>query len=382
MGGNIPFIWSTGRDMLLVALAGAAASIIVGYFAAQVAASVSKDLRSDLFKKVSSFSNAAFDKYSTASLITRTTNDITQIQTLLVMLIRMVFYAPIMGAGGVMKALANSASMTWVIGVAVICIMGVIIVLFIVAMPKFQLVQKLIDRLNLVTRENLDGMLVIRAFNTQKFEYQRFNKANKDLTEVNLFVNRAMAIMMPTMMLIMNLTTVIIVWVGSRQVSSFRLDVGSMMAYMQYAMQIIMSFLMLAVMFIMIPRAAVSAGRVKEILDTEETVLDPKTPESFDKDFNATIEFRNVSFHYPGGEGDVLHSINFTASAGQTTAFIGATGSGKSTLVNLVMRFYDVTKGEILVGGKDIRKVRKSDLRDKVGYIPQKRHFILRYYQV
>lgn len=372
MGGNIPFIWKTGRSMLLIALAGAAASIIVGYFAARTAASVSRDLRSDVFKKVSSFSNAAFDQFSTASLITRTTNDITQIQMLMVLLIRMVFYAPIMGFGGVMKAVANSTSMTWIIGVAIICLVGLIIVLFVVVMPKFKLVQKLIDRLNLVTRENLAGMLVIRAFNTQKFEHARFDKANKDLTAVNLFVNRAMALMMPLMMLIMNLTIVLIIWVGSKQISAFKLDVGSMMAYMQYAMQIIMSFLMLALMFIMVPRATVSANRIKEVLDTEETILDPEKPEEFGKNFQATVEFRNVNFHYPGGDGDILHNISFRAQPGQTTAFIGATGSGKSTLVNLIVRFYDVSGGEILLGGHDIRKVSKKDLRDKVGYVPQK----------
>jgi ATP-binding cassette subfamily B protein len=372
LGGNIPFIWSTGGNMLLIALLGAAASILVGYFAAKVAASVSRDLRSDVFKKVGSFSNAAFDKFSTASLITRTTNDITQIQMLLVMLIRMVFYAPIMGFGGVMKAIANSTSMTWIIGVAIICLIGVILILYSIVMPKFQLIQSLVDRLNLVTRENLEGMLVIRAFNTQDFEHERFDKANRDLTGVNLFVNRMMAIMMPVMMLVFNMTTVIIVWVGSKQISAFKLDVGSMMAYMQYAMQIISSFLMLAMMFILLPRAAVSAERIKDVLDTEETVLDPETPVLFSKNLNAAVEFNNVSFHYPGGEEDVLHNISFIAHPGQTTAFIGSTGSGKSTLVNLIMRFYDVTGGEILVDGNDIRKVRKKDLREKVGYVPQK----------
>lgn len=372
MGGNTAFIWKTGGSMLLITIFGAAASIVMGYFAAMIAASVSRDLRSDVFKKVENFSNAEFDKFSTASLITRTTNDITQIQTLLVFLIRMVFYAPILGIGGIMKALSESTSMTWVIGVAVICLVGVIMILFTIAMPKFKIVQNLIDRLNLVTRENLDGMLVIRAFNTQKFENKRFDKANKDLTAVNLFVNRAMAIMMPAMMLIMNLTTVIIVWVGAKQVSSFQMDIGTMMAYMQYAIQIIMSFLMLAIMFIMIPRAAVSANRIAEVLDTKESILEQSEPDYYNEDFKPTIEFRNVGFHYPGGEGDVLHNISFTAKAGQTTAIIGSTGSGKSTLVNLVMRFYDITAGEILVGGKDIRVVRRKDLRDKIGYVPQK----------
>ena len=379
IGGDIPFIWKTGRGMLLVALLGAAASIAVGYFGSMTAAGVARDLRSDVYRKVSGFSNAEFDRFSTASLITRTTNDITQVQTLMVLLIRMVFYAPIMGFGGVMKALANSASMTWIIGVAVTCLIGVVLVLYFMAMPKFKAVQGLIDRLNLVTRENLEGMLVVRAFNTQEFEHGRFDKANRDLTRVNLFVNRAMSTMMPTMMLIMNLTTVVIVWVGARQVSSFQLDVGSMMAYMQYSMQIIMSFLMLAAMFILVPRAAVSADRIKEVLETEQTVLDPEAPvtaaaaaAAFGAGFRADVEFRSVSFHYPGGEGDVLRDVSFTARAGQTTAFIGSTGSGKSTLVNLAMRFYDVTGGQILVGGIDIRDVAKKDLRAKIGYVPQK----------
>lgn len=371
MTGDTPFILKTGGTMLLVALLGAAASIIMGYFAAMVAANVARDLRSDVFKKVQNFSNAEFDKFSTASLITRTTNDITQIQTLLVMVIRLVFYAPILGIGGIIKALSESTSMTWVIGVGVICLLGIIALLFSIAMPKFKMVQNLIDRLNLVTRENLEGMLVTRAFNSQQFEQKRFDKANKDLTDVNLFVNRAMAVMMPVMMLIMNLTSVIIVWIGAKQVSAFQMDIGDMLAYMQYAMQIIMAFLMLAVMFIMIPRATVSANRIAEVLDTEETVLEQDVPEEIDES-NSDVEFRDVSFHYPGGEGDVLHHINFTAKAGQTTAIIGSTGSGKSTLVNLIMRFYDVTDGEIIVGGKNVRKIRKKDLRNKIGYVPQK----------
>lgn len=372
MGGNIPFIWKTGGQMLLITILGAAASVIMGYFAAMIAASVSRDLRNDIFKKVQNFSNAEFDKFSTASLITRSTNDITQIQTLLVMVIRLVFYAPILGIGGILKALADSTSMTWIIGVAVICLIGVIVILFSIVMPKFKMVQNLIDRLNLVTRENLEGILVIRAFNTQKFELNRFDKANKDLTDVNLFVNRVMSTMMPVMMLIMNLTTVIIVWVGAKQVSAFKLDIGDMMAYMQYAIQIIMSFLMLSMMFILIPRATVSANRIAEVLDTKESILEPKEPVMFDENFKPSIEFRNVNFRYPGGEGDVLRNINFTAKAGETTAIIGATGSGKSTLVNLVMRFYDVTSGEILVDGKDIRSIKRKSLRDKIGYVPQK----------
>jgi len=372
IGGNIPFIWNTGGRMLLITLLSAASSIIVGYLSARVGAGISRDLRADVFKKVVGFSSAAFDRFSTASLITRSTNDVTQVQTLLIMTIRIVFYAPIMGFGGVMKAVANSSSMTWIIGLAVMCLLIVIIVMFNVAMPRFKLVQQLIDRLNLVTRENLEGMLVIRAFNTQRFERDRFDKANRDLTGLNLFLNRAMALMMPVMMLIMNITTISIIWYGARQVSEFKLEVGSMMAYMQYAMQIIMSFLMLAMMFIMIPRAMVSVNRIADVLETGETVPDSATPEPFGERFDSAVEFRGVGFRYPGGEGDVLRNINFTARAGQTTAIIGSTGSGKSTLVNLILRFYDVTGGSILIDGKDIRDVPKRALREKIGYAPQK----------
>lgn len=372
LSGDLAYIWQTGGKMLLVTLFGTVASIIVGYFASMVAAGVSRDLRSSVFKKVENFSNAEFDKFSTASLITRTTNDITQVQTLLVMVMRIVLYAPILGIGGIIKALSESTSMTWVIGIAVICLIGVIGILFSIAMPKFKIVQNLVDRLNLVTRENLEGMLVIRAFNTQKFEQKRFDAANKDLTDINLFINRAMSTMMPAMTLVMSLTSIAIVWVGSKQVSSFNMEIGTMMAYMQYAMQIIISFLMLAMMFILIPRAAVSANRIAEVLETEETILNPKEPIYFDEYFKPIIEFKDVSFHYPGSEGDVLKNINFTAKAGQTTAIIGATGSGKSTLVNLILRFYDVTDGEILIDRIDIRKVKRKDLRDKIGYVPQK----------
>ncbi len=372
MSGKISYILKTGTTMLLITLLGTAASVTVGFLASRTAAGVAHDLRFNVFKKVEQFANAEFDKFSTASLITRTTNDITQIQTVLVMMIRLVFYAPIMGVGGVFKAISESASMSWIIGVAVICLVGTIMVLFSLVMPKFKRVQKLVDRLNLVTRENIEGMLVIRAFNTQKFELNRFDKANADLTATNLFVNRAMAMMMPTMMLIMNLVTVIIVWVGAKQVSAFHMNIGDMMAYMQYAMQIIMAFLMMSLMFIMIPRAAVSADRIAEVLETEASILDPEEPISFKEDFQPTIEFRNVNFAYPGGQDNVLHNINFRAKAGQTTAIIGSTGSGKSTLVNLVMRFYDVTSGEILVDGLDLRTVMRKSLRDKIGYVPQK----------
>ncbi|HHY28709.1 MAG TPA: ABC transporter ATP-binding protein [Desulfitobacterium dehalogenans] len=372
MTGNTNYILKTGTTMLLITLLGTAASVTVGYFASLTAAGVARDLRSDVFKKVERFTHAEFDHFSTASLITRTTNDITQLQTVLVMMIRLVFYAPILGVGGVIKAISSSPSMSWIIGIAVLCLIGVVIILFIVVIPKFKIIQSLIDRLNLVARENIEGMLVIRAFNTQKFEGDRFDKANRDLLETNLFVNRAMALMMPVMMLIMNLVTVIIVWVGAKHVSAFQMGIGDMMAYMQYAMQIIMAFLMMSMMFIMFPRAAVAADRIAEVLEKEESIADPEEPVSFREDFQPTIEFRNVNFAYPGGEDDVLHNINFVAQTGQTTAIIGSTGSGKSTLLNLLMRFYDVTAGEILVDGQDIRTVTRRSLREKIGYIPQK----------
>lgn len=372
MNGDIAYIWRTGGMMMLVSLAGTVCSIAMGYFAAKVAANVGADLRMGIFSKVQSFSNAEFDHFSTASLITRTTNDITQIQMLLVMTIRMVFYAPILGIGGLIKALNESTSMTWIIGVAILAMLAVIITAFIVVMPKMQSMQKLIDRLNLVSRENLDGLLVIRAFNTQRFEENRFNTANRNLADTSLFVNRAMASMMPLIMLIMNLTTVFIVWIGSHAVSSFSMNIGSMMAYMQYAMQIIMSFMFLAMMFIIIPRAVVSANRVQEVMNRKETVLDKEHPESFPADFKPVIEFQNVSFRYPGGEDNVLSDISFTARPGETTAFIGATGSGKTTIVSLLMRFYDVTSGSIRVSNTDIRDVTKHELREKIGYVPQK----------
>lgn len=372
MAGNTDYILETGTIMLLITLLGTAASVTVGYFAARTAAGVSRDLRSSVFKKVEQFTHAEFDHFSTASLITRTTNDITQLQNVLVMMIRLVFYAPILGVGGIIKAISSSPSMSWIIGIAVLCLIGVIAVLFSVVMPKFKIIQSLVDRLNLVARENLGGMLVIRAFNTQRFEGERFDKANKDLLQTNLFVNRAMALMMPIMMLIMNLVTVIIVWVGAKQVSSLQMGIGDMMAYMQYAMQIIMSFLMMSAMFIMVPRAAVAADRIAEVLAKEESIKDPLAPDDFKQNFRPTIEFRKVNFAYPGGEDYVLHDIDFVAEAGQTTAIIGSTGSGKSTLLNLIMRFYDVTSGAIVIDGQDIRTVTRKTLRKKIGYVPQK----------
>lgn len=373
LGGSIPLIVECGSKMVGITLLGTAVSVAVGYLASNIAARVSRDMRRDVYKRVELFSNAEFDKFSTASLITRTTNDITQIQMLLVLLVRMVFYAPILGVGGTMKALENSKSLSWIIIVSLLAIVALIIFILLVAMPKMQLMQKLVDRLNLVSRENIEGMLVIRAFNSQEFEYKRFDKANGDLKDTQLFVNRIMVMMMPIMMLIMNLTNVLVVWFGAKAVSSFKIDIGTMMAFMQYAIQIIMSFLMLSMMFILIPRAAVSANRVSEVLETPITVLNKRNAQAYDdNDFSGDIEFRNVSFAYPGGDDYVLHDISFTAKHGQTTAIIGATGSGKSTLVNLIMRFYDIQEGSVIVSGKDVRDVKMSDLRNHIGYVPQK----------
>lgn len=369
--GNASEVLSVGLKMLGLSLVGAFCSVAVGLLGARVAAGTCRTLRKELFHKVEHFSNAEFDRFSTSSLITRTTNDITQVQMLIVMGIRLAFYAPIMGVGGVAHALAKSRSMSWIIVVAVVCLLGLVAVAFLVAMPKFRVIQKLIDRLNLVVRENLSGMLVIRAFNTQKFEEQRFDRANSDLTSTNLFVSRVMSCMMPTMMLIMNLSMVLIVWVGAKQVSAFQLDVGDMMAYMQYVMQIIMSFLMLSMMFIMIPRASVSAERIADVLETEPSIQNQKRPRRMER-CEGVLRFHHVSFRYPGAVEDVLHDIDFTARPGEITAFIGSTGSGKSTIINLIPRFYDVTEGSITLDGVDVRELELHDLRRQMGYVPQK----------
>ncbi|OJV64464.1 MAG: ABC transporter [Clostridiales bacterium 38-18] len=366
------YILKTGGIMLLISLLGALASITVGLIAARVAAGVGRNLRRAVFTKVESFSNAEFDKFSTASLITRSTNDITQIQTLMVMMIRMVFYAPLMGIGGVIKALDKSSHMSWIIAIAVIVLLGFIMVVFSIALPKFKAIQKMVDKLNLVVRENLTGMMVVRAFNTQSFEEDRFDKANQDLTKTNLFVGRTMSFMMPIMMLIMNGVTLTIVWIGAHQIADATMQVGDMMAFMQYAIQIIMSFLMLSMMFIMIPRASVSAGRVAEVLETELTILDPKQPKAINKNGKGEVEFKNVSFKFHGAEENMIKNVSFKAEAGKMTAIIGSTGSGKTTLINLIPRFYDVTEGQVLVDGVPVNEVKQSDLRAIIGYAPQK----------
>lgn len=370
--GDTTYIIKTGAMMLLISLGSAACAIVVGLFAARIAARVAMALRKDVFEKVENFSSIEFDRFQSASLITRTTNDITQVQTVLIMMLRMVFYAPIMGVGGIFKALSKNVSMSWIIALAVIILIGIIAVIFSMALPRFKRVQKLIDKLNLVTRENLSGMLVIRAFNTQGFEEARFDETNKTLTSVNLFVNRLMSFLMPAMMLIMNLTTVLIVWIGAKQVGAMNMQVGDMMAFIQYAMQIIMSFLMISMMFIMIPRASVSGDRVAEVLETELAIRDPKEEKTFKQPVKGIVEFKNVDFAYPGAEEAVLHDISFTARPGETTAFIGSTGSGKSTLINLIPRFYDVTKGAITIDGIDVRDLSQHNLREQIGYVPQK----------
>jgi ATP-binding cassette subfamily B protein len=366
------YILRTGGMMLLISLLGGACTVATGFLAARTASGAARDIRKDVFKKVESFSSTEFDKFSTASLITRSTNDVTQVQMVIFMILRMVFFAPIIGVGGVIRAIGKGASMSWIIAVAVVALLSLIIIVFSIALPKFKIMQTLVDRLNLVTRENLSGMMVIRAFNKQDFEMRRFDHANRDLTTTSLFIARVMVTMMPVMMLIMNGLSLLIIWVGAHQVAQSTMQVGDMMAFMQYAMQIVFAFLMLSMMFIFLPRASVSGGRIADVLETETVINDPPTPELFQEPFVGRIEFRNVSFRYPGAQDDVLHDITFTAEPGQITAFIGSTGSGKSTLVNLIPRFYDVTEGAICVNSADIRQVHQSDLRDKIGYIPQK----------
>ena len=366
------YILRVGGVMLLITLLGAACSVAVGFLAARVAAGLARNLRKQIFERVESFSNTEFDKFSTASLITRSTNDITQVQMLLVMLFRIVFYAPILGIGGIIKVIGGEASMSWIIAAAVMAILTIIGVMLIIAIPRFKIVQKLVDKVNLVTREILSGLMVIRAFNTQKREEEKFDIANKDLTKVQLFINRIIVLLMPMMMLIMNVVMITIVWVGAHQVDAGKLQVGDMMAFMQYTMQIIMSFLMVSMVFIMLPRAIVSVQRINEVLDTEPAIKNPEKPYHYNGDIKGQVEFKNVSFRYPSAEDDVLKGVTFIVKPGQTTAIIGSTGSGKSTLINLIPRFYDVTGGSILVDGMDIRKVTQHELREKIGYVSQK----------
>ena len=366
------YILSSGLIMLAIALLGSVAAMISAFLSSRVGAGVARDLRKAVFEKVESFSNTEFNKFSTASLITRTTNDITQVQMLMIMLLRIVLFAPMMGVGALYKAITHSTSMTWIILLILLVISGVLFVLIKVVMPKFKIIQSLIDRLNLTMRENLSGVLVIRAFGNEKHSEDRFDRANDDLTKVNLFVNRAMATLMPIMMFIMNIATVLVVWVGAQQLDLGNIAIGDMMAFIQYAMHIIMSFLFIAMIFIMIPRASVAAGRVYEVLSTDLSIKDPDDAKEFNASQKGLVEFKDVTFQYPGAHEAVLSHISFTAEPGKTTAFIGSTGSGKSTLINLIPRFYDVTEGSVTIDGVDVRDVKQHDLRELIGVVPQK----------
>ena len=366
------YIISSGIKMLGYALASAICAILVGFLASRIAAGFSKNLRQSVFEKVTHFSNENLNTFSTSSLITRTTNDIQQLQMTIVMFLRIVMYAPIIGVGAILHVIESGANMTWILALCVVVILSVVLLIFMIVMPKFKVMQKMIDKMNSVVRELLDGMLVIRAFNNEKLEEDKFEKANKDITSISLFTTRAMAIMMPIMMFLMNGTTLMILWFGSKQVDAGIIQVGSIMAFMQYAMQVIMAFLMITMVTIMLPRANVSAQRIQEVLSSEITVTDKENTCDFSSSMRGVVTFDNVSFRYPGADEDVLSDISFSTKPGQTTAFIGSTGSGKSTLINLVPRFYDVTSGSISVDGVDIRDVKQADLRSRIGYVPQK----------
>lgn len=369
---NLDLVYRNGLIMLVISLIGGICTILVGYFASMIATSFSRDLRNKIFNRVENFSLIEFNKFSTASLITRSTNDIQQIQTVMVFALRMILQAPIMGVWAIIKAYNLAPSLSWTIALAVGALLAIIVTMFSIALPKFQILQKLVDKLNLVTRENLTGLRVIRAFNNEKTEETKFDKANIDLTAANLFVNRLMVIMQPMMMLIFNALALLIVWAGSHMIETGSLEVGNMVAFMQYAMQVIMSFLMTSIVFIMIPRASVSAKRVDEVIETEPIIKDPERPISPEKIKNGSVEFDNVTFSYPGADIPVLENISFTAESGETTAIIGSTGSGKSTLISLIPRFYDVSSGTVKIDGNDIRSFRLEDLYSKIGYVPQK----------
>ena len=366
------YIIKDGLKMLGLTVLLTCCAIGAGFCLARMGAGVGRDLRRDVFTKVTYFNNSEMDQFSTASLITRSTNDIIQIQNFLSMGLRMMCFAPIMGIGGIIMGLSTCVSLAWVLALALIVMLGLIVTLFSVALPRFKKMQSLIDKLNLVSREELSGIMVVRAFANQSFMQQRFDKANKDLTSNTLFVNRAMATMMPAMMFVMNGISLLIVWFGGKQIAESNLQVGDMMAFIQYAMHVIMSFLFISMMFIMVPRASVSADRISEILETKNKVDDPAQPRHFDGKVKGLVEFKNVSFRYDGADADVLENISFTARPGETTAFIGSTGSGKSTLINLIPRFYDATKGSITIDGIDVRELNQQELRDNIGYVPQK----------
>ena len=369
---DMPAIWHNGLTMILVTATGGLCSIIIGFLASRIATGMAQKLRMELFGRVESFALADFNKFSTASLITRSTNDIQQIQMTSILLLRMALLAPIMAVGGLQKAIHNAPDLSWIIALAVSVLLVVIAVLFVIAVPRFKKLQTLVDKLNLVTRENLVGLKVIRAFHNEKIEQKKFQQANTELNKMNLFVNRLMMLLDPIMTLVMNFSSVAIVWFGAHLISSGNLQIGNMMAFLEYAMQVIISFLLLSMVFIMVPRAAVSVKRVGEVLDTLPSIVDPLSPQRLPDDATGKIEFKDVTFSYPDADLPVLSSINFTAEPGQTTAFIGSTGSGKSTLINLIPRFYDVSAGQILLDGVDIRQLKLEDLYDQIGYVPQK----------
>lgn len=369
---DMPAIWHNGLAMILVTAAGGLCSIIIGFLASRIATGMAQKLRMELFERVESFALADFNKFSTASLITRSTNDIQQIQMTSILLLRMALLAPIMAVGGLQKAIHNAPDLSWIIALAVSVLLVVIAMLFVIAVPRFKKLQTLVDKLNLVTRENLVGLKVIRAFHNEKIEQKKFQQANTELNKMNLFVNRLMMLLDPIMTLVMNFSSVAIVWFGAHLISSGNLQIGNMMAFLEYAMQVIISFLLLSMVFIMVPRAAVSVKRVGEVLDTLPSIVDPLSPQKLPSGATGKIEFKDVTFTYPDADLPVLSSINFTAEPGQTTAFIGSTGSGKSTLINLIPRFYDVSAGQILLDGVDIRNVKLEDLYDQIGYVPQK----------
>ncbi len=369
---DMPAIWHNGLAMILVTAAGGLCSIVIGFLAARIATGMAQKLRTELFERVESFALADFNKFSTASLITRSTNDIQQIQMTSILLLRLALMAPIMAIGGLQKAIHNAPNLSWIIALAVSVLLVVIAMLFVIAVPRFKKLQTLVDKLNLVTRENLVGLKVIRAFHNEKTEQKKFQQANAELNKMNLFVNRLMMLLDPIMTLVMNFSSVAIVWFGAHLISSGNLQIGNMMAFLEYAMQVIISFLLLSMVFIMVPRAAVSVKRVGEVLDTLPSIIDPQSPQQLPNDATGKIEFKDVTFTYPDADLPVLSSINFTAEPGQTTAFIGSTGSGKSTLINLIPRFYDVSAGQILLDGVDVRQLKLEDLYDQIGYVPQK----------
>ncbi len=372
IGGDLHAVWMTGALMLTIALGGGASSIVTSWLASRISSGYARDIRTKVFTKVESFSLAEFNTFSTASLITRSTNDVQQIQTVLVMVLRMSLMAPIMGVWAIFKAYGNAPSMTWIMGLAVGVLLSIIAAVLVITIPKYRRVQKLVDRLNLVTREILTGLRVIRAFNREPMEEVKFDTANTDLTNLNLFINRVMTVMQPAMIMILNVTMLMIVWFGAHLIDKGSLQIGGMLAFMQYAMQSVFAFLMISMVFIMVPRASVSMQRIADVLATEPTIVDPVHPVDVSQRRGGQVEFDHVSFAYAGADEQVLHDVSFTAVPGQTTAFVGSTGSGKSTLINLIPRFYDPTSGVIKIDGVDIKQMRMEDVYRKIGYVPQK----------